>query len=248
MKGFEIMTESKGSFSLVLPCYNEALSLPDLVGRAIACAKKRNLSPDQFQLIPVENGSTDSSRQVLQELAKGPDAQFITPVWIDENQGYGHGILTGLKAAKTDVVGWTHADEQCDPEDAFKAWEVINQSDSLTFVKGKRHGRTPMERFVSAGFATFASILYLRKFSEINAQPKVFPRALLDEFIDPPKDFSLDFYALLQANKSGYKVVEIDVKFPPRPHGQSNWASTFKSRMRTISGFVGYMLRLRVGG
>lgn len=237
-----------GPFSLVLPCYNEALSLPVLVGRAVACARRRGMGPDAFRLIPVENGSTDDSRQVLQALARGPDGAYLHPVWVPRNQGYGHGVMSGLRSAPRGIVGWTHADEQCDPEDAFRAWEIVRDATRPSLVKGRRHGRARSERLVSAGFAALATLTFARRMHEINAQPKVFPSDLIDRLDAPPMDFCLDIYVLVRAGDAGYDLAEIDVTFPPRRHGTSNWAGTLRSRARTMAGFVRYMLRLRAGG
>ncbi len=235
-------------FCLILPCYNEARSLPALVTRAVACARRRGMGPDTFWLVPVENGSTDDSRAVLAALADGPDAPYLHPVLIDVNRGYGHGVMAGLRSVPTGITGWTHADEQCDPEDAFRAWEIVAASDRPVMVKGRRHGRSPSERIVSTGFATLATLVFAKRLSEINAQPKVFPSELLTRLTDPPNDFCLDLYVLVQALNAGYDSVDIDVAFPPRRHGTSNWAATWRSRARTMAGFVGYMMRLRAGG
>lgn len=235
-------------FTLVMPCYNEAPSLPALVARAVDCARRRGLGPDAFRLVPVENGSKDDSRAVLADLARGPDGPWIHPVWIDVNRGYGHGVMAGLRAAPPGIVGWTHADEQCDPEDAFRAWEIVRAASRPTLVKGRRQGRAASERLVSAGFAMLATLVFARRLSEINAQPKVFPSDLLGRLDSPPDDFCLDLYVLVRARDAGYDPVAIDVAFPPRRHGTSNWAATWRSRARTMAGFVRYMLRLRAGG
>lgn len=237
-----------GPFSLVLPCYNEAPSLPGLIDRALDCARRRGMGPDAFRLILVENGSTDDSRQVLEALTRGPDGPYLHPVWIRRNQGYGHGVMVGLRSAPRGIVGWTHADEQCDPEDAFLAWERVRNASRPTLVKGRRHGRARPERLVSAGFAALATVVFHRRMREINAQPKVFPSALIDRLDAPPLDFCLDLYVLVRAQDAGYDLAEIDVTFPPRRHGTSNWAGTLRSRVRTMAGFVRYMLRLRAGG
>ncbi|MCB0415147.1 MAG: glycosyltransferase family 2 protein, partial [Bdellovibrionales bacterium] len=218
------------SLSLVLPCYNEELSLPQLVNRAIVCARKRKMAPSQFRLILVENGSSDNSLKVMEELKEKEDGAYIDIVKVFPNEGYGNGIFRGLKITNTDFVAWTHADEQCDPEDVFLAWEKLQQEDELTIFKGKREGRAFSEKFVSRGFEWVARVILSIKLSEINAQPKVFPRKLIAELNNPPKDFAFDLYVLLRGLNKGYTIKEIEVLFPPRVHGESNWSSTFSSK------------------
>ena len=58
-------------FELVLPCYNESRSLKAIIERAAQAATEAGFTPDRFQLVLVENGSKDSSSQVMDELKAG---------------------------------------------------------------------------------------------------------------------------------------------------------------------------------
>ncbi len=58
------MTDDR-TFSLVIPCYNEAPGLPALVDRVVEAAGRRGMGPDRFRLVLVENGSKDDSRDHL---------------------------------------------------------------------------------------------------------------------------------------------------------------------------------------
>jgi glycosyltransferase involved in cell wall biosynthesis len=225
--------------SIVLPCYNEAAGLEALLKRfAVAGAGAA------YELILVDNGSTDATRQLLPKLL--PRFSFARSVRVEHNQGYGHGILIGLRAAKGGVLAWSHADLQTDPADIFRAWNVYRQSDrrERMLVKGRRHGRSLQERIVSLGMQTVATVLLRTRFDEINAQPKLFHRDLLVCLTNPPIDLNLDLYAVYTARRSGWRVRSIPVAFPPRQHGQSSWATTWRSKVRTISRSVRYMVRL----
>ena len=235
-------------FSLILPCYNEAANLPAIVARVTACARRRTLSPEQFQLFLVENGSTDQSRQVMDELLHAPGGEHLRIVPVPVNRGYGHGIISGLRAAPPGVLAYSHADQQCDPEDAFRGWELIRNSGPGVLVKGSRYGRAPGEWLFSRGFEATATVLLGSRLHEINAQPKVFASELLERIPHPPDDFAFDLYVVMRARAAGWTLREIDVKFPPRVHGQSNWSSTLRSRARTIGRQLAYMIELRRSG
>ena len=234
------------ALSLVLPCYNEARSLPALVERAVERARRRELDPASFRLVLVENGSADDSRDVIARLQAGPCGDYLAPVFVVQNRGYGWGVLQGLRAVRTPFAAWSHADEQCDPEDVFRGWELLrHDAGARTLVKGRRRGRRLADRLVSRSFETLATAILWRRLREINAQPKVFRADLIDLLDDPPSDFTFDLYVLLRALESGHTIREIDVDFPPRRHGESNWARGIGSRARTMAGFVHYMLRYR---
>ena len=235
------------SFSLILPCYNESRSLPDLTRRVLECAKRRSLTVEQFRLILVENGSKDNSLEVMQNLKETNDGAFIDIVQVSQNQGYGYGLFQGLKKVRTVYAGWSHADEQCDPEDAFKAWETASSSNQNLLVKGNRHGRAFSSKIISWGFELAVLLILGWRIIEINAQPKVFKSHLIEKLDHPPFDFAFDLYVLLKAREAGFQTFEIDVLFPPRKHGTSNWSSTFRSKVRHISKMIGYMVRYRLG-
>ncbi len=234
-------------FELVLPCYNESKSLHSIVTRASMEAEKSGLTPDQFKLVLVENGSKDDSLQRMHELSKTELGAWFRIVPVPVNQGYGFGLFSGLSTCQAPFVGWSHADEQTDPADAFRAFQVIKKSadPQKTFVKGVRVGRDPKDAFVSQVFETLAWIILNVRFHEINAQPKVFHQSFLKKMIQPPWNFAFDLYMLYQAGKNHFKISEIEVLFPPRKFGTSNWASTFLGRYKTILGMIAYMWRLR---
>lgn len=228
--------------SIVLPCYNEATGLPALVERfAETCGDT------PFELILVDNGSTDRTREVLPDLlATYPFARSIR---VPVNQGYGHGILTGLQAARADVLAWSHADLQTDPADVFRAWRVFQNAKAprRTLVKGRRYGRALGEKVITWGMQCAATILLRTPLHEINAQPKLFHRELLATLEQAPLDLSLDLYVLYAAKSNGWTFQSIPVEFPPRPHGVSSWATSWRSKARTIGRALRYMLRLAAG-
>lgn len=240
------MDRNKLKFELVLPCYNEANSIERLVEKCITSAIEFGFTRETFKLVLVENGSRDTSRTILEQLSTQEDVrEWIKVVFIDFNQGYGFGIHEGLLATTAPVVGWTHADEQCDPKDAFRAWNVLQQCEiDRAIVKGIRTGRSFKERFVSRVFDTLASLILGSVFYEINAQPKVFFRSLISKANNCPKDFSFDLYFLYTAIKNDCTVHSINVLFPPRVHGFSNWAYGMKNRVHHIRNMIAYMIKL----
>lgn len=234
-------------FELVLPCYNEAKSLRAITEKAVRSAREAGMSADEFQLVLVENGSRDDSKKILTDLqADASLSPWFRVVPITVNEGYGHGVWTGLRSCTAPWVAWSHSDQQCDPADAFKGYALVSRrANEKLLVKGRRHGRSLPEKFVSRTFEFLAWVILGKAIHEVNAQPKVFSSALLAELTSPPKDFAFDLYVLYTALKRGWKIETIDVLFPPRVHGLSNWAHSVTSRRRTIMNMIKYMFRLR---
>lgn len=226
--------------SLVIPCYNEADNLPLLVDRCADVFGGR----DDVEVILVDNGSTDRTPQLLPGLiAPYP---FLRSVRVPVNEGYGHGILTGLRAATGQVLAWTHADLQTDPGDVLKGLELFQHSadPERLLVKGRRHGRPPGDVVFTVGMAAFETALLRVPMWDINAQPTLFPKSFFDGWVDPPKDFSLDLFAYYSAVKGGLKIARFPVFFGKRAHGISRWNVNWQAKVKFIRRTVDYSLAM----
>ena len=233
---------SQPLLSVVLPCYNEAEGVAEILRRF-----KEAGQGVEFELILVDNGSTDNTAEVMAELL--PSYPFAGCVRIAENKGYGDGVFTGLREARGEVLAWSHADLQTDPADVFRALDLYRRmpDPQRLLVKGIRHGRRLSERVVSWGMKVAALVLLRRWMTEINAQPKLFHRDLLERISHPPVDFNFDVYVLYRARRFGWRFAGVHVRFPPRQYGQSNWAATWRSKVRTILRSIRFMFRLGAG-
>lgn len=232
-------------FELVVPAYNESRNLELLIETTAKAAQAQNMTPDSFSLVVVNNGSKDDSLNVLQELKKSHLRSWFRVVNVSENQGYGYGVLQGLLSTSAKTIGWSHADLQCDPINAFKALDILsNFPNQKMLVKGTRVGRNWKDVFVSRVFEALSHLVLGLGVYEVNAQPKVFDRDLLSHIKNPPKTFAFDLYVLYCAKKQKYEIKTVEVLFPPRIHGVSNWASTFLSRYKTILGMIKYIVKL----
>lgn len=227
--------------SIVVPCYNEKENIPLLLERFNDVGKGEDL-----EVVLVDNGSTDGSAQVLSELL--PGYPFARTVTVEVNQGYGYGILQGLKECRGEYIGWTHADMQTDPADIIKALRMIEKESGLVFVKGNRKGRPLFDQFFTLGMSIFESLYLHEKLYDINAQPNIFPQVFYKEWEEPPYDFSLDLYALYMARKKGLKVLRFPVVFPERIHGQSKWNTGLSAKWKFIKRTVDFSVKLKKSG
>jgi len=223
-------------FSLVIPCYNESKNIPLLLERCVA------LNNGSIEVILVDNGSTDNTAEVMRELM--PKYPHCRSVKVEVNQGYGFGILSGLRQAKGEIIGWTHADLQTDPRDFLEAANYFLNEGNGLFVKGKRFGRPLADIFFTIGMSLFESVLFKGKYWDINAQPTVFSKSFFDTWTTPPSDFSLDLYAYVKAVRSGLVVKRFSVNFGKRAHGVSHWNVNWASKRKFIKRTLDYSLQL----
>lgn len=224
--------------SLVIPCFNEAPNLPLLLSRCVEVAK-----PGEVEVILVDNGSTDDSPCLLAELL--PQYRGCRSVRVDKNQGYGFGILSGLHAAKGQLLGWTHADMQTDPADVQRGLSLFESHGDDIFVKGRRYGRLLGDTLFTIGMSAFETALLGHPMWDINAQPTLFSRAFFESWREPPHDFSLDLYAYYQAKRAGLPVHRFPVQFGERAHGVSHWNLNWAAKRKFIRRTIDFSLQLR---
>ncbi len=230
--------------SIVVPCFNEAENLPSLID---SFAGVRGTDAD-WELVLVDNGSTDATRVTLLKELELPGREFIRVVSIDPpNIGYGHGIMTGLRSCASGLLAFTHADGQTPPADVLAGFELLASSarPDRTLVKGRRRGRPVKDAAFTLGMQAAALVLLGPGFADVNAQPKVFPRALFELATHPPDDLSLDLYLLWLARKHGFSLRTFNVHFGERLHGKSRWAFNWRSKARNIARTVRFMGQLR---
>lgn len=226
--------------SLIIPCYNEAANLPLLLDR---CASLRDAD---IEVILVDNGSTDNSPQVLQDLL--PSYPHCRSVRVPVNQGYGFGILSGLEAATGDLLAWTHADMQTDPKDVLRGLAIFKQhidSDINIYVKGQRIKRPLADVIFTVGMSIFETLLLRTRLWDINAQPNMFSRKFFESWVNPPHDFSLDLYVYFTARNQGLPVYRFPVEFGERAHGVSHWNVNWAAKMKFIRRTIDFSFELK---
>ncbi len=213
--------------SIVIPCHNEADNLAELL------QEFSKVIGDDMELILVNNNSTDNTEKVLKEMIN--KYKFFT--YINEpKQGYGRAILSGLRVASGEFIGWTHGDLQTPPADIIKAFDIIKQegkSNNL-YIKGNRKRRSFFDNIFTVGMSIFETIFLGKIMWDINAQPNIFHRSFFNKWINPPIDFSLDLYAYYFAKKNKNKIIRFPVYFPPRKRGESSWNHGFTSKWKFI--------------
>lgn len=241
--------------SIVVPCYNEEESIPlilekfgSAIGTGGAADPRNETGVSDVEVILVDNGSSDGTMALLRELL--PQYPFARTIRVEVNKGYGYGILQGLKVAKGDFIGWTHADLQTDPADVMKAYQLLTRRgwDPNIYVKGNRKGRSAFDQFFTMGMGIFETVYLGQKLIDVNAQPNIFPHVFYEKWENPPYDFALDLYALYMAKKNGLEVVRFPVVFPPRLHGTSHWNTGLMAKWKFIKRTFDFSRKLKKEG
>ena len=197
--------------SLVIPCYNEEGNIDTLVKKC-----ERFLSNNKNQLVLVNNGSSDDTEKKIDEHS---NISNLKKVNISKNQGFGYGVLQGLLESSGDVLSYTHADMQTDPNDVLEGVKLIeNENDTNFLIKGKRINKiknnwNTLDLFVSFSMTMFESFLFQQILYDIHAQPVIFHKDFFELWKSPPNDMIFDVYTYAFAKKRGYKILRFPVTF-----------------------------------
>lgn len=229
--------------SVIVPCYNEEANLPGIFKEF--SSSFANIK--DVEILLVNNGSTDNSSTIFNQLLKEYNNDKIKVINVSVNEGYGNGILAGLDQAAGEVLSWTHADLQTDPKDVLIAYQLFQKHGSTKiFVKGKREKRGFVYDFFTWSMQVCASIALNTKLDDIGAQPKLFSREFYNSYLKnkAPKDFSLDLYALYWAVKSG-RVIDFPVIMKDRQFGEAKGGGSWKTRLKVSRRTLNFIFKMR---
>ena len=225
--------------SIIIPCYNEEDSVNDLVGMC------EDIMDKNIEVIFVDNGSNDNTYNNFNKFISNKNMKILR---LKKNQGYGGGIIEGLNISNGKIISWTHADLQTHPKDIINAYKKFNfkLNNEKVIVKGKRLKRNFIDNLLTKGMGLISSIVLKSNLDDINAQPKIFKRELLNKFKNPPRDFSLDLYLLYFALKNNYEILEFPVYFNKRKYGfAKGGGASIKTRLKIILRTIKFIFNLK---
>ena len=235
------MKEKNKCLSLIIPCYNEEDNLPMLFKKLLKIQAKLN------EIILVDNGSTDNTSLKIEDFIKNNDT-CIKILKIKKNIGYGDGIMSGIRKSSGQIVAWTHADLQTDPQDVIDAYQyfISNSKDRNFILKGKRKKRKFFDNLFTSLMSIISSVAFKVRLSDINAQPKMFSRDFIKYIDNAPNDFSLDLFILVKAIKMNYTILEYPVMFKNRYYGMSKGGGSFIGKLKLTLRTLSYINNLRI--
>jgi glycosyltransferase involved in cell wall biosynthesis len=215
----------KNSLTLVVPAYNEAENLPLVLPEMLKFCHQR-----QWQLILVDDGSTDATGSVLSNFAGHPDLLILRH---KVNQGYGAALKTGIRRANTSYVVTLDADGQHKLDDLDLMWEVLHAQDA-DMVIGKRILNKSQGSYRRLGkwlIRKITGLILPLHIRDLNSGLKMYRTRPLLRYLDlcPSSMAFSDVITLVFLNQ-GQRVVEVPVQVMERAGG--------KSKINTFTAFT----------
>lgn len=219
--------------SVVIPVHNEAATLPELVERVAAMFAARGAS---FEIVFVDDGSTDATPALLAELAnRVGEVRVVTLV---RNFGQAAALSCGIFESRGEVVVTMDGDLQNPPEEIPRLLDALARPgvDVVTARRSLRHETT--WRWIGSRLVhRIARALVGVDIEDYGGQFKGYTREVVDVTRvawAPGKAF------FVLALWLGFRVVEVDVRHEPRRVGQSRYdiASLVRVNVDLITSFT----------
>lgn len=205
----------KPSVSACIPAVNEAGNVGDLVRELDAVLN--GLCGD-YEVIVVDDGSTDATPAVLKELSAELSAlRVIThPV----NLGYGRSLRDGFGAARYDYVFYTDGDGQFD---VAELTGFVERAAPGRAVVGYRLERSEgaLRKFTSWAYNKLIRVLFGLKLRDVDCSFKVFPAAVVPSLELKSDEFFIDTELMVKLKNAGVEIEELGVRHLPREYGKS---------------------------
>ncbi len=204
------------NLSVIIPVYNERQTIAEIVRRVQATGLAT-------EIIIVDDGSQDGTREVLQRLAAAhPEIRLF---FHEQNQGKGAAVRTGLQHASGDVLLIQDADLEYDPRDYPILLKPIEEG-LADVVYGSRFLGAPRRpvmfwHMVANKLLTFlTNLLYNTILTDMETGYKVFRREVVQDLPLRARrfDFEPEFTAKILRRKA--RLFEVPITFNPRDYSE----------------------------
>jgi glycosyltransferase involved in cell wall biosynthesis len=201
--------------SVIIPVYNEVESIQVILKRV----SEQNLA---HEIVVVDDGSKDGTRDVLKELDGRNGVRVILH---EHNKGKGAAVRTGMEAALGDVLLIQDADLEYDPRDYPVLLKPI-QEGIADVVYGSRfmggsHRVAMFWHMVANQLLTFmTNILYNTILTDMETGYKVFRREVIDGMVIRANSFDFEPEFTAKILKRKFRIFEVPITFNPRDYSQ----------------------------
>lgn len=221
--------------SVVVPCYNEEKCIKDNLIK-IDNFLKTNKKIKKYEIICVDDGSSDSTRKIIKKLQKFKPYIRLTPK--RENKGKGFSVKQGILASRFPYILFTDADLPTPMTELNKFFKFLDHD----IVIGSRNlknsvvKRSLKRTIIGKTYAKIVQLILGLKYKDPQCGFKLFKSEIAKKLVQKQKinGFAFDSELLFLAQKKNYKIVEIPVR----------WKESRKTRINLLKHSLAMLIDL----
>lgn len=221
--------------SIVIPVFNENKTLKAIIEKIDSLPKEL-----ERELVLVDDGSTDGSRDILKELESRKDTKVI---YKEKNTGKGDSLKVGFKNTKGDFVIVQDADLEYDPKDYEVLLTAIqNKANTVVYgsrFRGKYQDMSSLHYYGNKFLTIFTNILFGVSLTDMETCYKLFPGDFIRNLQLQANRFDFEPEITAKIIKNGYKIVEVPINYYGRTHLEGK-KITWKDGFNAIWSLIKY--------
>lgn len=223
--------------TVVIPVYNEQKTVAEVIARVLAL-------PISLEVIVVDDGSSDGTREVLAQCAKD---QRVRVLLHKVNQGKGAALRTGIAQAQGEFVVIQDADLEYDPSNILTVLKPL-QAGLTEAAYGSRYllqtkqDRSLVHRLGNWGLTTFSNLLARQSLTDMETCYKAFRRELIQSIQIEENRFGFEPEITAKLARTRTQISEVPISYQPRSWKEGKKIG-LKDLLRTLYCIVKYNLR-----
>ncbi len=227
--------------SVIIPAYNERYTIAEILRRVKDAPIDADLHVEK-EIIVVDDGSTDGTREILAHIAEeDPD---ILVLFHDRNQGKGAAIRTALRHATGDYVIIQDADLEYDPRDYSVLLRPLVEG-KADVVYGSRflgpHRAFLFLHYLGNKFLNLVTnILYDTILTDMETCYKMFRADVIKNIPLKARGFEFEPEVTAKVLKRGYRVFEVPISYSGRDFSEGKKIHPWKDGLRALWTLIKY--------
>jgi glycosyltransferase involved in cell wall biosynthesis len=226
------------SVSAFFPCFNDANTISGLVHMVESALKRIT---DDYEIIVVNDASTDNSAAVLESLQ--PDVPRLKVVQHETNRGYGGALQSGFCAATKDYVFYTDGDGQYDPSELELLAAAMKPG--VDVVNGYKISRQDpwYRQIIGSLYQHTTRVLFSFPIRDVDCDFRLLRRSVFDYVTLESDDGAICIELVRKLKDSGLRMVEVPVHHYARAYGTSQFFKPARI-IRALRGVAKWYVRL----
>jgi glycosyltransferase involved in cell wall biosynthesis len=202
--------------SIVVPVYNEARTVAEVIDRLLVIDL-----PAPREILVVNDGSTDGTREVLDRIAARPELKIVHA---EKNGGKGSAIRIGFSRATGTIVAIQDADLELDPAQiAALVQPIIDGRTRVVYGSRFLAGRPDapwLSVFANQVLTGFTNVLYGGRITDMETCYKIMEREVAQSLDLESNRFDIEPEITAKLLRSGHSIFELPIHFNPRSRAQ----------------------------